>query len=279
MGRVDNSGIDFMLTTQNINGSSFQWESTLNLNYNKNEIKRLGENNEDIIASSGIGGGSILLRVGEPLGNFYAQRRIGLWSTGEAAEAAKVNAAPGEAKRTNEREIIGNGMPDVTGSFINKFAYKNIDFVVDLQFVLGADAWEIYYGTVLDRAGIANGLNSMLKEGWTENNQNTMVQQIRHAGYAGQSSVSDSYWVSDGSYLRGNLIQLGYTLDKQLLKKWGLQNARLNVSIRNAFLIHSSEFRGYDPESSSSGGRWGQNIFFYQYPRERTYTLGLNFSF
>jgi TonB-linked SusC/RagA family outer membrane protein len=279
MGRVDNSGIDFMLTTQNINGSSFKWESTLNLNYNKNEVKRLGENNEDIIASSGIGGGSILLRVGEPLGNFYAQKRIGLWSTDEAAEAAKVNAAPGEAKRTTEREIIGNGMPDVTGSFINKFVYKNIDLVVDLQFVLGADAWEIYYGTVLDRAGIANGLNSMLKEGWTENNQNTLVQQIRHASYAGQSSVSDSYWISDGSYLRGNLIQLGYTLDKKLLKKWGLQNARLNFGIRNAFLIHSSEFRGYDPESSSSGGKWGQNIFFYQYPRERTYTLGLNFSF
>jgi TonB-linked SusC/RagA family outer membrane protein len=279
MGRVDNTGIDFMVTTQNIKSKDFNWETTLNINYNKNEIKRLGENNEDIIASSGIGGGSILLRVGEPLGNFYAQKRLGLWSTDEAAEAAKVNQAPGESKRSANREIVGNGMPDVTGSFISKFSYKNLDLTVDLQFVLGADAWEIYYGTVLDRAGIANGLNAMLYEGWREDRQNTLVQQIRHASYAGQSSASDSYWVSDGSYLRGNNIQLGYTVNKKTIKAWGIQNLRLTLGVKNAFLIHSNDFRGYDPESSSNSGRWGQNIFFYQYPRERTYTLGVNLSF
>ena len=279
MGRVDNSGIDMMLTTRNIESKNFGWETTLNVNYNRNEVKRLGKNNEDIIARSGVGGGSILLRVGEPLGNFYTQRRLGLWSTAEAEEAAKSNLSPGEAKRSKDREIVGNGMPKFTGSLINKFNYKNFDLIVDLQFVAGVDAWEIYYGTVLDRSGIANGLNTMLKEGWRENRQNTMVQQIRHANFAGQSSASDSYWVSDGSYLRGNLIQLGYTFGRELTKRWGIQNLRLNFGVQNAFLIHSKEFKGYDPEGSSSAGKWGQNIFFYQYPRARTYILGANFSF
>jgi hypothetical protein len=150
---------------------------------------------------------------------------------------------------------------------------------VDLQFVADVDVWETYYGTILDRAGVANGLSAMLTEGWREDRQNTMVQQIRHTNYAGQSSSADSYWVSDGSYLRGNLIQLAYTLDRSLLKKWKIQNLRLYASIKNAFLIHSKDFRGYDPETSSDPGRWGQNVFFFQYPRERTYTLGLNFSF
>jgi TonB-linked SusC/RagA family outer membrane protein len=279
MGRVDNYGIDFMLTTKNFDSKDFTWETTLNMNYNKNEIKSLGENNEDIVVRMQVGGGSVLLRVGEPLGNFYTQRRIGLWSTAEADEAAKVNAVPGEAKRTTEQEIAGNGMPTLTGSFINKFSYKNFDMTVDLQFVTGVDVWETYYGTILDRAGVANGLSAMLTEGWREDRQNTMVQQIRHTNYAGQSTSADSYWVSDGSYLRGNLIQIGYTLDKSLLKKWKIQNLRLYASVKNAFLIHSKGFRGYDPETSSDPGKWGQNVFFFQYPRERTYTLGLNFSF
>jgi hypothetical protein len=68
-------------------------------------------------------------------------------------------------------------------------------------------------------------------------------------------------------------------MDKAILKKWRLQNMRMYFSVKNAFLVHSKSFRGYDPEASSDPGRWGQNVFFFQYPRERTYILGLNFSF
>ncbi|MDR1499710.1 MAG: TonB-dependent receptor [Tannerellaceae bacterium] len=279
MGRVDNYGVDFMLNTKNVDGRDFSWQTTLNMNYNKNEIKSLGENDEDIVVRMQVGGGSVLLRVGEPLGNFYTQRRISLWTTAEAEEAAKVNAVPGEAKRTTDQEIVGNGMPSLTGSLINRLRYKNLDLTLDLQFVTGVDVWETYFGTILDRAGVANGLSAMLTEGWREDRQNTMVQQVRHTNYAGQSSSADSYWVSDGSYLRGNLIQVGYTVGNSLLRKWKVQNLRLYVSVKNAFLINSKDFRGYDPETSSDPGKWGQNVFFFQYPRERTFTAGLNFSF
>lgn len=281
MGRVDNSGIEFLLQTLNVQTGSFSWETTLNLNYNKNEIKKLGANNEDIIFSAGVGDGQIIHRVGEALGSFYAQKRLGTWSTAEAAEATAAAGvqSPGESKKTTERYILGNGIPKFSGSLINKFYYKGFDLTVDLQFVTGVDTWEAYCGAILDRAGVANGLKLMLTDGWTEERQNTMVQQIRHTSYAGQSSNADSYWISDGSYLRGNLIQLGYTLDNSLLKKWKMSNLRLSLSVSNAFLLHSKEFRGYDPESSAQTGKWGQNVYFYQYPRERTYTLGASFSF
>jgi len=281
MGRVDNSGIDMLLQTMNVQTDKFSWETTVNLNYNKNEIKELGANNEDMIFSAGVGDGQIIHRVGEALGSFYAQKRLGTWSTAEAEEAAAAPGvqSPGESKKTKERYILGNGIPKFSGSIINKFYYNNFDLTVDLQFVTGVDTWEAYCGAILDRAGVANGLRLMLTDGWTEQRQNTMVQQIRHTTYAGQSSNADSYWISDGSYLRGNLIQLGYTFDKSLLRKWNMENLRLSFSVSNAFLIHSKEFRGYDPESSAQSGKWGQNIYFYQYPRERTYTLGASFSF
>ncbi|MDR0430961.1 MAG: TonB-dependent receptor [Tannerellaceae bacterium] len=281
MGRVDNSGIDILLQTANIQTKNFNWETTINFNYNKNEIKELGANNEDIISSAGIGDGYIIHRVGEALGSFYAQRRLGTWSSAEAAEAAAAPGvqSPGESKKSAEREILGNGIPNVSGSIINKLNFKDFDFILDLQFVTGVQTWEAYCGAILDRAGVANGLKLMLTDGWTENRQNTMVQQIRHTTYAGQSSNADSYWVSDGSYLRANLIQLGYTVNNAILKKWNLQSLRINFSVSNAFLIHSKEFRGYDPESSARTGKFGQNIYFYQYPRERTYTLGASFSF
>jgi TonB-linked SusC/RagA family outer membrane protein len=279
MGRVDNSGIDLLLQTLNVQSGKFSWESTLNFNYNHNEVKKLGENNEDIVVNTG--NGRVIHRIGKPLGSFYTQKRLGTWSTAEAEEAAAAPGvqSPGESKKTLENYIMGSGIPKYSGSFINKLYYGNFDFTLDLQFVAGVSVWESYLGAILDRAGIANGLTLMLTDGWREDRQNTMVQQIRHTTYAGQSSSDDSWWVADGSYIRGNLIQLGYTFDRKMLAKRGMQDLRINFSVSNAFLIHSKEFRGYDPEGSANPNKWGQNIFFYQYPRERTYTLGVSVNF
>ena len=279
IGRVDNQGIDLLINTLNVKSRTFSWESTVNLNYNKNEIKKLGENNEDIITDPGFVGGNVILRVGEPLGSFYGYRRLGTWGTDEATAAAEVGAVPGEAKRSVDREIIGNGLPKVTGSFINKFYYKNLDLIVDLQFVTGVDCWQLYMHSTEDRTGIANSLKSALTDAWTPENQHTMVQQIRQQNYSGQNSNADSHWVADGSYLRGNLIQLGYTVNSKMLTKWKMKRLRLNVSVSNAFLIHSKDFKGYDPEGTSNTARFGQNIFFFEYPRNRDYSFGLNLSF
>lgn len=279
IGEVENKGVDFMLSTTNIESKDFRWESTLNFNYNKNTILKLGDNNEDIIMGPDIQGGNTILRVGESMGSFYGYIRYGTWGTDEAAEAAKVNAIPGEAKRSSERFIIGNGLPDWTGSFINKFYYKNWDFTLDLQFVAGVDVWQQFIHTMEDRTGIANGLKSILYDSWTEQNQNTMVQQIRQQSYAGQNTMADSHWVSNGSYLRGNLIQLGYTFDNTLMKKLKTNSLRVYFSVNNAFLICSKDFKGYDPEGTTFNDKFSQNIMSFEYPSARTYTLGVNFMF
>ncbi len=279
IGEVSNRGLDILLTTRNIVTDNFSWETTLNANFNKNKIEKLGENNEDILTDPGFVGGNVILRVGESLSSFYGYRRLGVWGTDEAAEAAAVGAVPGEAKRTAEREIIGKGLPDWTGSFINTFNYKNWDLTVDLQFVLGVDSWQLFFHSLEDRSGIANGLKTILYDGWTESNQNTMIQQIRQQNYSGQNSNADSHWVSDGSYLRGNLIQLGYTFDQTLMQSWGFKRLRAYFSVTNAFLIDSKDFKGYDPEAVSNDNQFGQNIFFFQYPKPRTFTFGVNLSF
>jgi hypothetical protein len=92
----------------------------------------------------------------------------------------------------------------------------------------------------------------------------------------------DSHWVADGSYIRGNLISLGYTVNSTLLERLKLRSLRIHASVQNAFVIDSKDFKGYDPEATSWAGtdvQWGQNIFFFQYPKPRTFTLGVNLQF
>ncbi len=279
IGEVSNKGLDILLNTVNIRTNDFSWETTINANYNTNRIEKLGDNNEDILTDPGFVGGNVILRVGESLSSFYGYRRLGTWGTDEAAEAALVGAVPGEAKRSKDREIIGKGLPDWTGSFINTFTYKNLDFTADIQFVYGVDTWQLYFHSMEDRSGIANGFSTILYDAWTPTNQNTMVQQIRQQNYSGQNSTSDSHWVSDGSYIRGNVFQLGYTFSNQMATKLKIKKLRAYVSVNNAFLIHSKDFLGYDPEAVSNTSQFGQNIFFYQYPKPRTFTFGINVSF
>ena len=276
IGAVENQGIDFMMTTRNVSTSNFLWTSTLNFNYNQNEIVRLGAEDEDIFPGPWwVSGSQIILRVGEPVGSFYGFERLGTYGTDEADQGI-----PGTAKRSDDRRIIGNGLPDWTGSFVNRFNYRNWDFTVDLQFVYGVEVMQQFLHSVEDRSGYASGLATILTEAWTPDNQNTMVQEIRNAPLSGQNSELDSRWVVDGSYIRGNMLSVGYTFDPGTLASLGLNYLRLTANIENAFVIHSSDFLGYDPESSSWGGnQWGQNIFFFQYPKPRTFSLGVNVRF
>ncbi|HWV74894.1 MAG TPA: TonB-dependent receptor [Pseudosphingobacterium sp.] len=281
IGSVSNRGIEVLISGTPVKSADFNWETTLNFNYNKNRIEALGLNDEDIFPGPNwVSGSQTILRVGESLSSFWGYKRLGTWSTAEAAEAAKVGAIPGEAKRSTERTIIGNGLPDWTGSFINNFRYKNIDLSIDLQFVIGVDILQQFFHSMEDRTGYSNGLKRTLYDSWTEDHQNTMIQQIRNGPYSGQNSEVDDHWVANGSYLRANAISIGYNFGAEQLSKIGLKNWRVYASVQNAFLITSDSFMGYDPEATSwEGDQWGQNIFFHQYPRPRTFTLGTSFQF
>lgn len=282
IGSVRNQGLDIMVNGTPVQGE-FTWSSTVNLNYNKNKILHLGDTDADIYQNDWVNGGSIL-RVGESMGSFYGLVREGVW-TKEDFEAGKCEKNKvGRAKRSDERQIIGKGLPDWTGSWVNNFSYKNFDLTVDMQFVWGVETMQRFFHSTYDRMGITNGLKNILYDAYNGSNPGTMEQMIylQNDGHAGQDTTTDSQWVCDGSYLRLNMVQLGYTFDSKVIKKIGLSGLRLYLSGNNLFQIVSKDFLGYDPESTSvsgTDGKFGQNMTFFSYPRARTYTFGVNVTF
>lgn len=281
IGSVSNKGIDLKLTTRNINKENFTWSTTLNFNYNKNRIESLGLNDEDIFPGPNwVAGSQTILRVGEPVSSFWGYKRSGVWGSDEVEEAAKVGAIPGEAKRSTEKTIIGKGIPDVTGGLFNRFNIGRFDALIDLQVSLGADIMQQFLATAEDRQGLTNGISTQLYDAWTSDKQNTMVQRIRHTVLSGQNLQPDTRWICDGSYIRGNLFSVGYNFGQRMLTSMGLSQLRVSLSLENAFVINAKDFKGYDPESSTwHGDNFGQNIFFYEYPKARTFTFGINVRF
>ena len=286
IGEVKNSGIDFMLTAYPVRTKDFTWTSILNLNYNTNKILKLGKNNEDIEILEWVGGPEGILRVGESMGSFYGYKRLGVWTEEDKAAGRCTEKMVGRAKREEKKSILGKGIPDWTGSWTNTLNYKNWDLTVEMQFVTGVQTMQQFYHSVYDRFGITNGLKSILYDAYNGSNPYTMQQMLYLTNspydsqkHAGQDTTVDSSWVVDGSYLRCNMVQLGYTFAPATLKTLGLNALHLYLSANNLFLLCSKDFKGYDPEMTSQGSKFGQNMAFFSLPRSRVFTLGVNVTF
>jgi TonB-linked SusC/RagA family outer membrane protein len=268
IGEVSNRGLDLLVNASPVLTKDLSWDVTLNMNYNKNTVEKLGENDETIWNNWGT------LKVGESLSSFGGYEWLGI-------EDDPSNSNFGRSKKAKEKTILGKGLPDWTGSFINNLRYKNFDLTVDFQFTWGVELFQDFLHSTQSRF-LTSGLSTILTDAWTPENPNTTVQMIYDRQYGDGYTDQDfnSSWLADGSYLRLNLIQLGYTLDKTAAAKIGLQGLRVYFNVNNAFVWCSDDFKGYDPETSSKGdSKWGQNVLFFAYPKARTFTLGVNISF
>lgn len=292
VGEVSNRGLDLLINAYPIDNGTFNWNTTLNLSFNKNRVEKLDPSSsvdpvsgKRQILKDGFTGYDMLIREGEELSTFYGYKRAGIYDGNPAnwdAETMNIPSTIGEKVTYKERQILGNGLPDWMGSFINTFSYKNFDLTLDLQFSWGADIMQEFYHSTEARF-LTNGLEGLYTNAWhPTKNPNGTSQAIRLQNFGmGSNGNADDTWVTDGSYLRANLIQLGYTFNPNTLKKIGLSSLRIYGNVSNAFLITASGYKGYDPDNSSrlDDNKWGANRQFFTYPRPRTFTLGLNVAF
>ncbi|MBN8850758.1 MAG: TonB-dependent receptor [Sphingobacteriales bacterium] len=294
IGSMENKGLELSLRTVNVQTRNFNWQSTFNISFNRNKVLSLATPG-DIY---GVGGTYFIsptnvISVGHPVGSFRGLVRLGVWSTAEAAEAAKFVSyrggkpiLPGDIKYLDvnhdnaitdaDRMIIGNGSPKYWGAFINNFTYKDFDLLVDLQYSYGNNVYDLSTGSGEDRVALANSYSSVLNA-WTPQHQNTMVPEWRDTR-AGYIINEDTHWLKDGSFVRVRNIVLGYTFPTSVLSRLRMNRLRIYGSVQNAFLFCSKALNG-DPETVGSTfgtGAFAQGLAYYAYPKPRMFSLGLN---
>ena len=106
---------------------------------------------------------------------------------------------------------------------------------------------------------------------WIGEGSSNTVPRVTNASTA--NTVFSDFYVEDGSYLRLQNVQLGYTLPNKLTEKVKVDKARIYVGVNNAFTL--TNYMGFDP-AASTGDPIGGGIDYGFYPAARTYTLGLN---
>ena len=285
IGSVRNTGFEAAITSRNYTGTDFKWTTEFNFSTIKNKILKLGANNDDIYPGPWFLGETNVLRVGWPIGTFIGYEREGTWETKDAALAATYNLKPGDLKwkdinadgKIDDEDVtrLGRAYPKYVMNLVNDFKIYNFDFAFDIRLVFGVNTVANFKHSTEDRQAIANSL-ATVKDAWTPENQNSNIAEVRYYGSFYQTHI-DSWWVEDGSFVRGQNIVLGYTFPKRFLDRSGIEKLRVYASAQNFFLI--SDYSGYDPEVLTFGGQLTQNQDFFPYPRPRYVNFGVNLSF
>jgi hypothetical protein len=102
---------------------------------------------------------------------------------------------------------------------------------------------------------------------WRADNTNTDVPRLSVNDANGNHSKPSTFFVENGSYMRLKLLQIGYTLPKNISRKIYAENLRVYFSGENLWTITS--FPGLDPEMRSGEG----------YATMRQLSFGLNVTF
>lgn len=289
-GKLSNKGWEFTAGYRDQIGE-FSYGISTNLSIVNNKVIDLGVGN--VIQPNGLIGNGSTLFIGSPMDIYYGYEADGLFT--DAADIASypnqksINPAakPGDIRY---KDISGpDGIPDgkvdatydrkVLGSRIPKYSYgvnltanyKNFDFSVLFQ---GVAAVKGYLNGYAGLAFYQNGniQKWQMDDHWTPSNPNPNARYPRLEVISNQgtpNTLSSSFWMLNGNYLKIRNMQLGYKLSTAALKKTGIQNIRIYATAQNP-LAFTKYPKGWDPEINTSGS---------YYPILANYTLGLNVNF
>ncbi|MGO1245200.1 TonB-dependent receptor [Sphingobacterium sp. JB170] len=280
IGAVRNTGVEFMLNSQNTKGV-VRWESMLNFAWLKNNVQDLGTNK---VIYSGSAGGTpaSIIQVGMPMYSFFGYQIDGIWQQTDDISATDDPVAPGDFKykdingdrivNADDRTVLGNSFPKYTASLTNNIDYHNFNLNIFIDGVFGVDMLnnnllDTYFPANLKR----NRLAEPLLNRWTSQNPSTEYPSFVNPNGQGKKEVN-SYTVEDASFLRLATVKFGYTFSLKSNK----YVKGLNVFVVGQNLAMITNYTGYDPSinPNSSGARIDWNA----YPTARTFMFGVNLS-
>ena len=315
IGSIENTGIEFQLTTLNVRTRNFSWETTLNISRNVNEVTAL---NEDEPIDSGFGS---RIAVGQPLGAFFGYATDGIFlsedeicrdptgetcaagtayqrngtavgdfrfqdigrscTEAEAETAACVDGVVFEADgliTAADRDYIGDPNPDLFGGFTNSVTAFGVDVSAFLQFSIGNDVFNAvrqFNEDVGGYFGSSAAINDRIRFDADGNVTNPDATIPR----ATNSDPNDNDRDSDFFVEDGSYVRLKtLTIGYNVPSRFirDLGGRSLRIYALGENLFTSTSYSGLDPEVSTfDRSNTAFGTDFFTYPQTRRFVVGV----
>ena len=169
--------------------------------------------------------------------------------------------------------------PRVIYGFSGFFNFKSFEFSFSFQ---GSGKRAFFMNPMAISPFVENRamLKAIYDDHWSENNmkarpfwprlstQSIEIHNPQENSGTGAEQRRSTYFMRECSFLRCTAIELAYNLPQNLLTKLKMQSIKFYTRVNNPFLI--SNFKVWDVELGENG---------FNYPIQRTWSVGLNISF
>jgi TonB-dependent starch-binding outer membrane protein SusC len=304
VGTLRNNGIELAIDANIITKKDFNWNVNVNYSNVKNKITKLysisGNPTQQIFPNA-----YNIIKVGEPInmiwgyeyagvntanGNpmYYkadgslvqlnltgASNTIGVYYVANSKDDGALGAQS-TLSTTNDRKILGQGIPTWFGAINNSLTYKGFGLEFMLRYSGGNKILNTTRQEALLNQSFQNNGTEIL-ERWTTPGQQTTVPKLRwgQGNNINTAGLANSRFVEKGDYLRLQNVVFTYTIPNQVLQKLtkGYVNTiRLYVQGQNLHVW--TKYSGADPDNISTGGI-DQSVA----PQIKTISFGLNVGF
>ena len=286
VGKMENKGLEIVLSTSNINLGPVNWNSSVNFTTINNEVTALGPGQNEIID------GAHITRIGSSIGELYGYVVDGIYkSQGEIDASAQsgtsvrvgdwsiVDVSGDGIINDDDRQSLGSTLPDFTYGFNNRFSYKNFDLNVFVDGVEGVNVLSRTVRNASNGQGFSNQFASYYENRWhpTNNPNGTAARpDYTQSSERLRANVSSAF-VEDGSFFRVRNITLGYNLPEKVISTIGLTKLRIYATAKNPIII--TDFKGFNPEQRDNNNPLSPSDTQGVYPLNKSFVLGVNLSF
>ncbi len=289
IGDIQNTGIDASVKYRG-NIDKFRYSAGVNITTYNNEVVDIPDPGYFFSGSHQGVGAMVRNEEGHPVGSFYGYRIMGLFNSQEEVDNAPTQtaAAPGRFRYeditgdgvidSDDRTHLGDPNPKVTYGINLNLGYGNFDLSA---FLFGSQGNEIFnltksYTHFMSFYPTTNVSRDLLNA-WTPENTNTDSPIVESQGGFSTTTVPNTFYIENGSFLKMRSLSLGYTVPPALLQKFKISNLRLYVQGENLFTI--TKYSGLDPEIIG-GSTSALGIDRGSYPNnEKGLLFGLNVTF
>ena len=176
----------------------------------------------------------------------------------------------------NDRMVIGNAMPNVTGGLTTTLTWKNLSLYLGFYYSLGGEIYNSaehnrnmfkYSGTTPSPEVIYNM--------WLKPGDKALYPRPFNDDY-NNGRMGNSFYLEDASFIRLQNVRIGYDVPKEWISKLMLKNVNIYAFVNNA--LTWTNYSGFDPEFSTNNPlQLGKDT--YRYPRKREFGIGFSANF
>jgi TonB-linked SusC/RagA family outer membrane protein len=274
-----NSGFEVGITGLLIKKGAFKWDMTVQASTFKNEITSIPDPFVD---------GSKRWAKGRSVYDFYILQTAGvdpetgdqlfwMFEIDEDGESVPVLDADGKQQTTNDYEDTeraytdDSAIPDVLGSVSTLLSYKGFDLNALVTYGIGGKYLDYGYADMMHSGSFGRSLHPDILNAWSNPGDITSVPRMENGSVDLVRSQS-SRFLTDASFWTLKNVNIGYTFNKSITNKLGVDDLRLSLTGENLFL--KSKRKGLDPQYSLSGTTDGND-----FNPSRIFSIGLNVTF